>query len=149
MIITKFIHVLLGITLLGSLTIFYIFINSAIRQHDNVALKYTTQFSLYMDLLIVLIFVVLFLTGTFLVYQKYFSFSIPWIRAAYFLLALTVICWMTSFIIRFNNYKKLCNNNFEQFQYKRLFHSCHWLIILFIIFIVHDAVTKSTLFNVL
>src|SRR3990167_787740 len=139
--VTKFIHVLLGVTALGALVVFYFYIISAIRHNEVISLRQTIQLSLYLDGVLFFIFGVLFFTGTLLVHQNHFSFSTAWIQSAYFLLWLTVLSWVGSSIIRFSNYRCLRSGNDTVFKYKKLFHTLNGLILLFIIMIIHDAVT--------
>lgn len=142
--ITKFFHVMLGVALFGVIISFYFYIINTIRHNRVVSLQYTIQFSLYADIVLFFIFVTMFITGTLLVNQNHFLFSTPWIRSAYILLGLTLMAWIGSSLIRFINYKAIQANHTITFRYKKLYHGLHWIMVIFIIFIIHDAVTKTT-----
>lgn len=70
------------------------------------------------------------LTGTLLVYPKHFTFHTPWIMAAYFLL----FSFSAGIIVL--NYVK--NNDWRKFIY--------FILIILLILVIHDAVTKLTIF---
>lgn len=74
------------------------------------------------------------LTGTLLVYPKNFTFHTPWIQAAYTLVS--IFC-----LIIFGNisFKK---NNLHPHWIMNVSYS---LLMILLVFVVHDAVTKTTL----
>lgn len=125
----KFFHVLITVGLLGSALYCLILIFSKKAapahcvQHDQVTC---------MNKIMLLLLVLAMLTGTFLVYPKQFTFHTHWIQAAYFLSLLCI--FGISLLILFK--KKIKMRSVWMFSYL--------VLIVILIGIIHDAVTKST-----
>lgn len=71
------------------------------------------------------------LTGTFLVYPKHFTFHTPWIKAAYVLVGF--FCLVMGTLIFFK--KK---------RHKRWWRLIYLVMLILLVGVTHDAVTKST-----
>lgn len=115
----KFIHVIAALSILGLSIICFILIDkkNLITFANKIILSFT---------------VFAILTGTFLIYPKNFTFHTPWIQAAY-LLTTIIACVMLWFIYFKNHLKD-----------RWLGRIVYFVLILILIFVVHDAVTKTT-----
>lgn len=133
----KFIHLLCVLGLLGSVmycltsvgskklvgTSHYFF--SHAKQLHNVILRLSA---------------LVMLTGTLLVHPKYFTFHTPWIEAAY--IFLLIFCLGIIFV------KKQVNSSKKFTSSRRwIIQGCYCLLFIILLFIVHDAVTKTTFLN--
>lgn len=117
----KCIHLLLTLSLLGS--IFYCLILVSLKKYTELI-----RFNRIMLWLLVLTI----LTGTLLVYPKHFTFQTPWIKAAYIFVFLfgTIVSMLLVFKKR---------------AYSRaVWGISYFLLMMILIGIVHDAVTKTT-----
>lgn len=112
----KFFHVLFALSLLGFTTYSFLFTHKMTQQKTNPFLFLIGIFAL--------------LTGTFLVHPKHFTFHTPWILTAYFLLFLF---FLGIFVLNY------CKNNY----WRKLISI---VLIILLVLIVHDAVTKLTFF---
>jgi hypothetical protein len=119
----KFIHVIFALSLLGITMFCFAFIS-----------KNKTPVSPYIHQLILYISIIALITGTLLVYPKHFTFHTPWIQAAYIL----VICY-ASLIALFNRYRHLF-----LFKNKTVLLLTYFMLILLLVGVIHDAVTKTT-----
>src|SRR3990167_1417696 len=136
----KVFHVLMGVLFLGLVMADYFYLILASR--DHFLFRHALRFSFLIDLVLFSLILSLFATGAFLMHHSYFTAQTPWIRAAFFLLSLTLLCWLILVIIKLVNYFKI--NTGVVFCCRWLFHSCHVLLFIFVVMIVHDAVMKST-----
>jgi uncharacterized membrane protein YozB (DUF420 family) len=122
----KFIHLLLTLSLLGSVGYCLALLISKNRI-ANRPLIYRLN-----KIILVLAFFAM-LTGTFLVHPKHFTFHTPWIQAAYIL----IVCFSLGlFALMFLSKKQIRFSGIAIFFYL--------LLLLVLVFIVHDAVTKTT-----
>lgn len=140
----KMFHLLAGTLLLGSIVIFYslITLQYSRRQHQLAAL--TLSLANSFDWLILALVLLQFLTGSLLVIEKHYAFSTHWILAAYAVLACTAALWI--YIAR-SRRQLLINLKAAGVASKhpsKLFHAAHWLTIIFLVLIIHDAVVKHT-----
>lgn len=119
----KFIHIISALSLLGITMYCLVFIIKT----KTIPLPLIHKRLLYISLLAML-------TGTLLIYPKHFSFATPWIQAAYIL----VICY-ASFVALFNRYRDTF-----LFKYQGIISISYVLLIVLLIIVIHDAVTKST-----
>lgn len=117
----KFLHILIALSVLGTL-LYCIF--SAIRQQSHTVI--------YSILLALCLFALL--TGSLLVLPKHYTFTTPWIQAAYLLVAIFASCVSAIIIIK----KKF------QVNHRGLSLLAYFFLVTLIIVIIHDAVTKST-----
>ncbi len=136
----KAFHVLIGVSLLGLLAAEYFYLLLASR--DEKLLRKTLRFSLAIDAVILLIIIVLFFSGYFLMGHYHFTTHTPWIRAAFILLFLTMLCWLFTVVVKMLNYRNADNQ--PTFRFHWLFHACYIMMFILIILIIHDAVMKST-----
>jgi hypothetical protein len=111
--LTKFIHVLLALSLL--ITTFFCLASNSIKNHK----------------LILILSLVAAITGTLLVYPAHFTFHTPWIKAAYVLLGIFTLVIL----------------GLMRFKLKKI--TLIILLAILLIFIIHDAVTKTTLLKFL
>jgi hypothetical protein len=119
----KFIHIISALSLLGITMYCLVFIIKT----KTIPLPLIHKRLLYISLLAML-------TGTLLIYPKHFSFATPWIQAAYIL----VICY-ASIIALFNRYRDAF-----LFKYQGIISISYLMLIVLLIVVIHDAVTKST-----
>jgi len=118
----KFIHVLLAISLLG--IAIFCFAVMSFKKSD------TTQW----NKLLILLSLFALLTGTLLVLPKHFTFQTPWIQAAYILvMAFGLIVSLTI----------LLKKKFS-IQQRWIWVGIYSSLVILLIVIIHDAVTKST-----
>lgn len=118
----KFIHVLLAISLLGT-TVYCIV---------AVGCKQASYHHLNKTLLLLSLFALL--TGSLLVIPKHYSFTTPWVQAAYIFI-LSFGLWVTTLLLL--KKKKWLNHP--------VWGSLSYLfLILLLLVIIHDAVNKST-----
>ncbi|HSW92719.1 MAG TPA: hypothetical protein VLJ15_00015 [Gammaproteobacteria bacterium] len=125
--VLKFTHLLLTLGLLG-LTFFCLILAgfSAHPERNFLLIRFSR--------LILWFLVLAMVTGTLLVYPKHFTFHTPWIRAAYFLVFLSGL--IVSMLIYFRK-----KNHSRVFWFLGYF-----FLMMILVGIVHDAVTKMALF---
>lgn len=137
--IIKFIHILCVLGLLGS-----VFYNLVLACSKKIAGEHSTVLQLNRFNKIILWFSLFALfTGTLLVHPKLFTFHTPWIQAAYLLL---ILFCTGIYLIK----KGLTQHR----QSTRITHfvlpASYLILITILVFIIHDAVAKSTfIFNFL
>ena len=124
--VLKFLHILCALTLFG-----IILFNLA---HQLTVKKNTLSIST--DYLSLLIIVLLFGTASFLVIPKGYTFATPWINMAFTLLTLITLQVCLSLYVKI---KKPHLRNMLTLNYG--------IIIIMLIMIIHDAVTKHTLWQ--
>jgi hypothetical protein len=115
----KFIHVIFALSLFGG-TLYCL-----TAKHNLIASS--TKPLLFMSLLAML-------TGTLLVYPKHFTFHTPWIIAAYTLLFLVMLGILFLFSLK---KKGIFNRPWN-------LRVTYFILGLLLLFIIHDAVTKTT-----
>ena len=120
--VLKFIHLLLTLSLLGS-TFFCLIL---------ISLKNRSEILTRLNRIMLWLLVLTLLTGTLLIYPKHFTFHTPWIKAAYLLVFLCGTVLSLLVILR----KKRISNWYRGASYL--------LLILMLIGIIHDAVTKTS-----
>jgi hypothetical protein len=119
----KFIHLIFALSLFG-MTL-YSFI--CVSKNKIATSSFIYKLILYISLLALL-------TGTLLVYPKHFTFHTPWIQAAYIL----VLCYAC--IVG------LCHRYQHSFlfKYNGVLFFTYFLLIVLLVLVIHDAVTKTT-----
>ena len=140
----KFFHILVGITMLGFVVGYYFYFN--FTKNNLFARQRILRLSLLMDCFILFFIITLFITGTYLAISHHLLFSIPWVHMAYLLMTLVMGCWLILVFVKIINYHSLRKGK-QTFYLNRVFHTCHILIIVLMIVIIHDAVTKTPLFK--
>ncbi len=121
--IVKFIHLLLTLSLLGS-TFFCLILISFKKQDERVV---------RLNRLMLWLLLLTLLTGSLLVYPKHFTFKTPWIDAAYLLVFL--FGGLISLLLTLKR---------KKYYWKPLWCVSYVLLIVVLIGIIHDAVTKTT-----
>lgn len=144
MIITKFLHVLLAGLFSGAQFASYCYTINAIRKNKEDILRFSLYYSLFVDLILLIFIFLIFITGTLLVKDEHLAFFTPWIQSAYLLLTLTFVSCTIIYWIKTYNYKQLSIDTNYSFKGKFVYHFFNIAIFVFIVFIVHDAVTKQT-----
>ena len=82
------------------------------------------------------------ITGTFLVYPKHFTYHTPWIQGAYLLFAIAILGLLFNIISK-TLIKK--NNPAGASTKMKVVHITNYcILLLLLIVIIHDAVTKQT-----
>ena len=123
----KFIHVLFILGLLGT-TLYIVY---AIHQ---------PLFPLRRFLLITLFLAIMSLiTGTFLVIPRHFTFHTPWIQAAYLLL---IVFFLGIAVLLFTARRPMHRLKIW------IYRATGLILITILLFIIHDAVTKTTLLTI-
>lgn len=138
----KFIHLLCAISLVGSTFVCLLLVGSRkfgltpLATRDSI-----TRLNIFMFLLSLVVLV----TGTFLVLPRHFSFHTPWIIAAYLLILIYFISIAALMLFK---KKRLVKNAGEKIPKSQqyLWRAAYVLLMILLILIVHDAVTKTTLF---
>lgn len=123
--VLKFIHLLLTLSLLGSTLFCLILVGFHFNFEQNALIKRLNRIILWL-----LTFAIL--TGTLLIYPKHFTFHTPWIKAAYVLVFL------------FGGLLSLLVVTRKKHQWQWLSGICYFVLIILLIGIIHDAVTKTT-----
>lgn len=141
----KFLHVFLGTLFLGGLLFSSVFLSYFIAVKNNAKLLSLLKFSFILDVFFAILIINQFITGTLLVHQADYTFRTLWIDAAYIFLSLTTILLACAFLIKLDNYRSILANKIIYFKFKKTFFCLNFLIIIIIIFIIRDAVLKSTL----
>ena len=138
----KFIHLLFVVGLLGSTFLCLILVGS--RKFSLTPLPardYITRLNISM--LLMSLFIVV--TGTFLVLPKHFTFHTPWIQAAYLLTVIYIVC--IAVLILLKKYRLVKDESGKIPKSKQfLWRLAYIFLLLLLILVVHDAVTKTTLF---
>lgn len=119
----KFIHVLLILSLLGSAI--YCLILVSVKKSDHIT---------RLNKIILALGFFAALTGTLLVIPKHFTFHTPWIEAAYILIG--IFCFGILFLA-FLKMKGILNHRW-------LWLLLYGVLVIILIGIIHDAVTKTT-----
>lgn len=127
--LTKFIHLLCVLGLLSCVLFCMRLIGSGISDTTLHNLNRLNTFILQLSL-------VAMLSGTLLVYPKHFTFHTPWIQAAYLFLIL-FCCGI--FLLKIS-LKKIKITRGKQYGCTAIY----FLLFTILIFITHDAVTKTT-----
>ena len=127
----KFFHILLTLGLIGST--FYCLLLITNKKFFSAPLAKTTITLTQLNKIILTLLFFAVLTGTFLVYPKNFTFHTPWIQAAYLFVFIFGV-GIFSLIIQRNKLTKVL-----------LWRATYLFLILILIGITHDAVTKSSL----
>lgn len=125
----KFIHLLLTLGLIGSALTCLALIGS--KQFSSVHFDSQNTITRLNKMMLLLALLVM-LTGTFLVHPKHFTFHTPWIQAAYVLVLIFSLA-IASLILFKKNLKQ-----------KWLWRVTYLCLIIVLIGIIHDAVTKTT-----
>lgn len=119
----KFFHLLLALGVLAGM--FYCL--AAIRTHNF------NQVSVRINRVTIIHALLATITGTLLVYPKHYTFHTPWIQAAYLFMGLVTGILILLIVLRNNKY------------YRAICSVAYLLIVLMLMGVVHDAVTKVTL----
>lgn len=127
--VLKFFHLLFTLSLLGSALVCLVVVGSKKFAHVELANRQTV---LQLNKWMLKIAGLAMLTGTFLVYPKHFTFHTPWIQAAYILVF--VFCMSITVLVLFR----------DRLKHRWLLRGIYLFLILLLIGVVHDAVTKST-----
>ena len=134
------IHILCGVTFFGLMIASFVYVISSVRQNDPTLFRYCLKVSLYGDVLIFPIIVVLFLTGTFMVYHHHLPMNTPWIIVAYCALSVVSVLWFLLVLIKLN----AISTNAASLCYRKSFVMVNVIIILVFCMIIHDAITQQT-----
>ncbi len=119
----KFLHVLFAVGLLSTaIFCFILFLFRKYAEHQALILR--------LNKMMLILAVLALITGTFLVHPQ-FTFHTPWIQAAYIFVTLFSLIVLGLIFFR----KKIVASGLSVFIY--------FLLIIILIVIVHDAVTKS------
>ena len=127
--LVKFIHLIFALSLLGSILYCLIlvssnkFIPAYLPRRDKI--NRTNKLAISFCVLAAL-------TGTLLVYPKHYTFHTPWIEAAY-LLVLALASTLSGLLFLTRNQK-----------IRWLWQLTYVILITLLVFVIHDAVTKST-----
>ena len=122
----KFFHLILALGILGlAITCFCML---------TVVKEYNHRLFIRFNTLIISLSLLAMLTGTFLVYPKHFNFHTPWIVAAYTLLGVFIAG--VGFLIW------VARKRFARWIWQLVY----LVLIIMLVLIVHDAVTKTTFF---
>jgi cytochrome bd-type quinol oxidase subunit 2 len=119
----KFIHLLCTLSLLGGT----LFCFATAGKYKSIASPLFHKIILYTC-------IAALLTGTLLVYPKHFTFHTPWIQAAYLLVFL-----YATIIILLNKFR-----DSSIYQYRIPILGTYFSLIILLILVIHDAVTKIT-----
>lgn len=129
----KFFHLVVALSLLG-LTFFCL---TRIDCKHSVIL-------ISLNKILLILAILATLTGTLLVHPKHFTFQTPWIQAAY-LFVLVFCCGVLLVNYVYRSYPQV-NRIKKQNVTLSFFHLLSYsLFIMILLFVVHDAVTKTTL----
>lgn len=139
----QFIHMLFVLMVIGLYVASFIYLLVNIKNDDLNLFRKTLYVSLMIDVVIFVIVIGLFLTGTWLVFLHHFSFGTPWIMVAYHLLALVGVCWLILFAIKLKNYR---SHSSAVFHFKKSFYFLSICVFILLFFAVRDAVMQSTWF---
>src|SRR3989304_8204037 len=131
----KFIHILIGVTMLGFVIGYYFYFNFAGTNPQT--RQRMLRLSLFIDCFIFIFILLLFMTGTHLTINHHLSFSLPWVQMAFTLMGLITFCWLILVAVKFVNYRLLRKGE-AAFSLKRIFHTCNILMIVLMILIIHD-----------
>lgn len=148
--IIRFIHLIITVSFLGFQIAGYYYLITGIKQHSIALLRYSLLNSLIIDLVSVLIISGIFLSCNFLVvHGPELSFSITWIKAACISLGIVTCLFLINMVIKTINFQQVSKNTYRKFKYCRLLQVNYGIIILLLIVIMHDAVMKSTIMEMI
>lgn len=124
--ILKFLHILCALTLFG-LVLFNLI---------SLLITPKKMLSIHTDYFSVIVMIILFVTASFLVIPKGYTFATPWINIAFTFLTLIMIqmCLSIYLKIKKNHLKKLLTLNYG-------------VMVIILMMIIHDAVSKHTLWQ--
>lgn len=147
LILIKFLHVLFGSAFLGWIIVSFIFISRAKNTSSSQMLNTALLGLVICDVILLLIILLQFITGTVLVPMEHRLFSTPWIQAAYLFLGCIFIILLVLFTMKSCNWYQIkFKKSVSYFRWPYVYYLGNSFIILFLIAIIHDAVTKTTLF---
>lgn len=142
--IVKFIHLLFAVSFLGLQIASYYYITTSRNSGSVPLLQYTLKLTLMIDVLLLAVIASIYGTCAYLVSTNPEVFSgTPWVVAACVLLTVVTVCFCTNMLIKYKNFKSINQN---LFKYGALMHVNYIAIILLLILIIRDAVTRSTFF---
>lgn len=129
----KAFHLLLATLLLGIQIFNYLLVS--LTKNQSVA-QVTLRTACKIDTAIVALMIVVFISGTLIVPIYHWNYQTPWISAAYLFLTITTLLWVTNIYLK----KRWINGK----KHIKLFHICNIFIIVLLLIIIKDAVTKKT-----
>lgn len=130
----KFIHLLLTLGLLGSASYCLTLIGSKTTSIHNF---------IRLNQIMLLLCILAMLTGTFLVIPKQFTFHTPWIQAAYLLLLVVGLGIFSIVLLKKKRLPKKTTMELPRTDCI-VWRLAYFVLILLLIGIIHDAVTKTT-----
>jgi uncharacterized membrane protein len=131
----KFIHVMLGVTLLGILVASYFYNVISSRSSVSEAGPFILKLAIRVDTFIILPMIgILIATGALLTHLLKIPPRTPWILSAYLFMSIVTVLVMINWRLKANNAQR-----------SLLFHLVSWLIFIGLCFIIHDAVMHATL----
>lgn len=125
----KFIHILFTLALLGSTTYCLIVVSS--RKFSRIP-SVSRDTLTFLNRMMLWCATFAILTGTLLVYPKHFTFHTPWIQTAYVLVF--ILGSLVSILLAVKKKQRI----------RWLWWSSYAFLLMILIAIVHDAVTKTT-----
>jgi hypothetical protein len=126
----KSLHVLIAISLMGCAISCLVIVSSKQLSKQQLTTCYTLN-----KLMLALVCLAMLL-GTLLVHPKHYTFQTHWIQAAYFFVGVFILCLFSLHLVIKKN--KLIK--------KYLWQCAYLALVIIILFIMRDAVTKSSLF---
>lgn len=137
----KFFHLLFALILLGVSLLAFV---SVVRRQSPAQRLQALSFSLFLDWILWVALAITFVTGTVLVVTRHVGFHTHWIQAAYLFLGLAAGLVAAMHRWKLKTVRALISGG----RAKAVFHlyCLQSVFFLILIFIVHDAVTKTTFF---
>jgi len=135
--LVKFLHVMLGTTLLGLVIASYFYVTKSSSSKSILTYQHTIKLTRLADLGIFLPIILFeFITGTFLIKALDIPITTPWIIVAYTMLSVATVLVIINWRLKT-----------MPIQSKPSYHIINGLIILVLCLIIHDAVMHNTLFH--
>ncbi len=129
----KTLHLLIATLILGTQVINYCLIPLS-QKHGNGDM--TVKIAIIIDTIIVALLLAMFISGTVIVPLYHWNYHTPWIKAAYIFLTITTALWIANIFLK----KSFLNKKPQYF----LFHVINISLIILLIVIMNDAITKNT-----
>ena len=142
-----FLHVMLGVTLLGVAVASFFYVTYSWR-HGAYPMRFTFKASFFGDALILPIIIFQFFSGYHLMIVNQLSLHTPWILIAFIALSTISVLWLAIAYIRYINYQASGRQHQPlTFHYKKIYNTLNLLIIILLLVINHDAIMQQTWFN--
>lgn len=144
-----FLHMTAVTVFVGIVIVSLFYVRSALKQTDaQIALR-ALKTTLLGDVLVLPCLIILFGTGLYLVCLNNLSIQVPWVFVALVTFLLASFFWLVNVFLKLNCYRALKKNKKVWRGFWLLYVLITVCMVLLFIMMIHDALTRSTVFSFL